>query len=429
MAYRPLFALIAALVLLAVPVMAGENQLFGSPELSAAISGTNEFTPGQDVTLAVKVQNTGVTEVTVVRSSIVTPKDQPNTAKLLRVTLLPGDAPVTVKTDPQMVGDLTGGNSVTANFAVKVSKYAPGGVYSLPLQLSYQYLNLADQVSFDTVRYWYYNENITIPLDIRIKPGVTLDPVVAEADQLNVGTEGYVIVTMTNAGSEHARNAVAKLTRNGLSPLIPTDASVYLGDFGPGDTREIRFRASVSSTAAAQEYPVDIHVEYTNSEGDMAKSDTITAGVPVGEKIDFTVTSPVPQVRPGQKVALEVTYRNIGSAAVRSAEARISAVDPFTSNDDTAFLGDMAPGESRTAKYEVTVASGATPKSYGLDSEIRYRDALDNSQISDTIKVQVEVVESAGLLGVLSNPAVIGIIALVVLGAGLYYILVQRKKK
>jgi hypothetical protein len=429
MAYRPLFALIAALVLLAVPVMAGENQLFGSPELSAAISGTNEFTPGQDVTLAVKVQNTGVTEVTVVRSSIVTPKDQPNTAKLLRVTLLPGDAPVTVKTDPQMVGDLTGGNSVTANFAVKVSKYAPGGVYSLPLQLSYQYLNLADQVSFDTVRYWYYNENITIPLDIRIKPGVTLDPVVAEADQLNVGTEGYVIVTMTNAGSEHARNAVAKLTRNGLSPLIPTDASVYLGDFGPGDTREIRFRASVSSTAAAQEYPVDIHVEYTNSEGDMAKSDTITAGVPVGEKIDFTVTSPVPQVRPGQKVALEVTYRNIGSAAVRSAEARISAVDPFTSNDDTAFLGDMAPGESRTAKYEVTVASGATHKSYGLDSEIRYRDALDNSQISDTIKVQVEVVESAGLLGVLSNPAVIGIIALVVLGAGLYYILVQRKKK
>jgi hypothetical protein len=189
MEFRPLVALIAVLVLLAAPAMAGEKQLFGSPHLSAAISGTNEFTPGQDVNIPVKVQNTGQTEVTIVQSSIVTPKDQPNTAKLLQVTLFPGDAPVTVKTDPQMVGDLAGGNSVTATFAVKISKYAPGGVYSLPLQLRYQYLNLADQVSPDTVRYWYYDENVTIPLDFRIKPGITLDPVVAKAEKLNVGTD------------------------------------------------------------------------------------------------------------------------------------------------------------------------------------------------------------------------------------------------
>jgi hypothetical protein len=203
---------------------------------------------------------------------------------------------------------------------------------------------------------------------------------------------------------------------------------VYLGDFNPGDTREVRFRASVASTAVAQTYPVDVHVEYTDSDGNAAESDTVTVGVPVGEKIDFIVTSPVSQVRPGQKVTLEVTYRNAGSASVRSAEARISAVDPFTSNDDTAYLGDMAPGESRTAMYEVTVASGATPKTYGLDSEIRYRDALDNSQISDTIKVQVDVVQGEGLIGVLTNPVVL-ILIIALIGAGLYYILVQRKKK
>ena len=221
---------------------------------------------------------------------------------------------------------------------------------------------------------------------------------------------------------------MAKLTRDGLSPLIPTDASVYLGDFGPGDTREVRFRASVSADAAAQNYPVDVHVEYTNEEGDAAQSDTVTVGVPVGPKISFVVTSPAPQVRPGQKVAIQVTYQNTGSAAVRSAEARISAVDPFTSNDDTAFLGDMAPGDERTATYEVTVASSATPKVYGLDSQIRYRDALDNSQISDIIKVPVEVVQPSGLLGVLTNPVVI-IVIIAAVGGGLYYILVKRKKK
>jgi hypothetical protein len=423
---RSIIPLLAVLALLAAPAMAGEKQLFGSPQLSAAISGTNEFTPGEDVTLTVKVQNTGVNDVTIVQSSIIGTQDKPNTAKLLVVGLSNGTAPMTVKTDPQMVGDLLGGDSVSATFSVKISKYAEGGVYTLPLMLKYQYLNNAEQVSSDTLRYWYYDENITIPLPLLVRSTVTLDPVVARADQLNAGTEGYVTMSITNAGSENARNTVAKLERNGLSPLIPTDASVFIGTFAPGETREIRFRASVASDAGAQEYPVNVHVEYTDSDGDSARSDTVTVGVPVGEKIDFDVTSPVPQVKPGQKATLEVTYRNTGTAPVHSAEARISLVDPFTSNDDTAFLGDLAPGESATARYDVSVASTATPKSYGLDSEIRYRDALDNSQISDTIKVQVDVVESAGLL---SNPLVILAILLILAGGGLYYIFVQRKKK
>ena len=428
MNYRWLFPLIAVLALLAAPVLAGEKDLFGSPKLSAAISGTNEFTPGEDVTLTVKVQNTGTTDVTVVQSSIITAADKPNTAKLLVVGLSPGTAPVTVKTDPQMVGDLLGGKSVSASFSVKISKYAAGGVYNLPLQLSYQYLNNAEQVSFDTVRYWYYDENITLPLAITIRPGVTLDVTRTRADQLNVGTEGYVIVSIRNAGSEFARNAVAKLARDGQSPLIPTDASVYIGDFGPGDTKEIRFKASVSGDAEAQDYPVDIHVDYTNSEGDPASSDTVTVGVPVGRKIDFSVASPAPRVNPGERVTIEVVYRNTGSAPVYHAEARISAVDPFTSNDDTAYIGDLAPGQTGSALYEMTVDGGATPKNYGLDSEIRYRDALDNSQISDTIKVPIEVVRPAGILGTLSNPLVLSVI-IALAAIALYYILTHRRKK
>ena len=295
MKYRWLFPLIIVLALLAAPALAGEQQLFGSPKLSAAISGTNEFTPGEDVTLTVKVQNTGTNDVTIVQSDIITQTDLPNTAKLLVVGLSPGTAPVTVKTDPQFVGDLLGGQSVSATFSLKISDYAPGGVYTLPLQLSYQYLNSADQISFDTLRYWYYNENITVPISITIKPGVTLNVTEARAEQLNVGTEGYVIVGITNAGSEYATNAVAQLGRDGTSPLTPTDGSVYIGNFGPGDMKEIRFKASVSTDAEAQNYPVDIHVDYTNSEGDPASSDTVTVGVPVGPKIQFSVVSPPPR--------------------------------------------------------------------------------------------------------------------------------------
>jgi hypothetical protein len=140
------------------------------------------------------------------------------------------------------------------------------------------------------------------------------------------------------------------------------------------------------------------------------------------------VASPVSRVNPGERVTLEVVYQNTGSAAVYHAEARISAVDPFTSNDDTAYLGDLAPGQTGTALFEMTVDGGATPKSYGLDSEIRYRDALDNSQISDTIKVQVDVVQPKGILGTLSNPVVLSVI-LALVAIALYYILIHRRKK
>ena len=423
-------AIVAILITLsfAAPAMAGEKQLFGSPELSAAIEGTNEFTPGQDAIIAIKVENTGQTVVTVQNSNIVTPKDAPTTAKLLKVTLRPGDAPITVKTDPQMVGDLLGGNSVTRTFSVKISKYAAGGVYMLPLTLNYQYIDTADQVSDDMLRYWYFTKNLTLPLAITVKSGVTLDPVTARADKLNVGNEGYVFVNITNAGTEHARNAVAKLTRDGQSPLIPTDASVYLGDFNPGDTREVRFRVSVASTAVAQTYPVDVHVEYTNDDGDTAQSDTVTVGVPVGSKISFSVTSPAPQVRPGQKTTLEVTYRNDGSNVARSAEARLSTVDPFTSNDDTAYLGDLAPGQSAVARFETSVASGATEKSYGLDSEVRYRDTLDNSVISDTIKVEVDVDPQNGIEGILGSPVTLALLAVLVIGGGYYLVRIRGKK-
>jgi len=120
---------------------------------------------------------------------------------------------------------------------------------------------------------------------------------------------------------------------------------------------------------------------------------------------------------------IEVEYQNTGAATAYSAQARISAVDPFTSNDDTAFLGDLEPGEKAVARYEVSVDGSATPKEYGLDSEIRYRDALDNSQISDSMKVQVLVEPSSSLL------PIIAVLVLLIAGSGAAYYFLGRKKK
>ncbi|MDD1653004.1 MAG: S-layer protein, partial [Methanomicrobiales archaeon] len=305
---------------------------------------------------------------------------------------------------------------------------AAAGTYELPVRMQYTYLESAEQFGEDTVRYFYTEKDETIPLTIRIKPDVDLWVKESTPEHLNVGTEGYLTLQVRNNGTEHARNAIMKLSQNDDSPLVPTDSSVYIGDYPPGAEASVRFKVSVSSNAEAESYPVDLSLEYLDADGDTVTSDTVTVGVPVGGKIEFTVVSEPAQVNPGQKVVIPVEMKNTGAVTAYNAQARLSAVDPFTSNDDTAYLGDLAPGQTAVARFEITVDSGATPKSYGLDSEVRYRDALDNTQISDTMKVDINVVSPNGIVALLTNPIVISILIALVIGAGYYFLKVRRKQ-
>jgi hypothetical protein len=131
---------------------------------------------------------------------------------------------------------------------------------------------------------------------------------------------------------------------------------------------------------------------------------------------------------PGSKQTILVEYQNTGNSAIESAEARISIVDPFTSTSDVAYLGDLEPGQSAVASFQLSVASDATLKEYGLDSEIRYRDALDDTYISDPMKVSIDVKNLTGFTGIISNPLYISVLVAVIIGL-IYTVYHLRKKK
>ena len=413
---------------LIAPAMADTKYMAGSPQLSAYISGTNEFSPGNSTQITIVIQNTGLNEFKFVRSDIIGLDDNPNTAKFLTVNVQPGNAPLIIKSDPQMLGDLKGATSANAVFTTKINADAPAGNYNLPVDLSYTYLYSSSQYGFDTIQYLYKTTNISILLPIKIKPDVSINVISATPEHLNVGTEGYVNMKIKNTGSDTGTKSIVKIIRNGNSPIIPTDSSVYIGDFTPGSVVDCRYKVSVSSDAQKQTYPIDVVVVYQNNEGDFVTSRSDTVGVSVGGKADFAVVSPPSEMNPGNKKVITVEYKNTGDTTVKSAQARISAVDPFTSNDDIAYIGDLKPGESRTVSYIMSVDRSATIKEYGLDSEIRYRDELDNTYISDTMKVKVDVTNPAGITAILSNPINLSIIVAVIIGA-VYLVYHFRKKK
>jgi hypothetical protein len=417
-----------ALTFIAVsPVSAGSQYMAGSPELSATISGNNELSPGKEVQLGIDIQNTGVNQFKFVKSGIVDSDDLPNTAKFLTVTLASGDSPLVVKSDSQMLGDLKASGRSTATFTVKVPSDAPAGTYNMPVHLNYTYLYTADQYGTDTIQYSYKTVNETLLIPVKIKSDVQIDVLSADIKDMNAGTEGYITLLVKNTGHENAKKAVLTIARNDGSPVIPTEGSAYIGDFPSNGTATCIFKSSVNSDAEAQSYPLDVYVKYENKDGDMVTSDIETIGVPVGGKIKFVIVSEPQNITAGKKKVITAQFKNIGGATAHQATARVSMVDPFTSNDDSAFLGDLAPGETKEASFLVSADGAATVKQYGIDTEVRYRDALDNTVISDPMKLDVSVVAGKSIIAELTgNPVALAAIAVIVIAIG--YFLYRRKK-
>ncbi len=266
----------------------------------------------------------------------------------------------------------------------------------------------------------------TFNVPVKIKPDVRIRVVSADINGPNAGNEGSIRIEVKNIGHEDARNAILTIVRNDGSPVVPSQGNAYIGNFPSGGTATAIFKAKVTDTAEAQTYPPDVYVKYENREGDTVSSDIETIGVAVGKKTDFVIVSDPQTIIPGQKKVITVRYKNTGSATAYQAQARVSMVDPFTSNDDSAYLGDIAPGETKEASFLVSADKAATLKKYGIDSEIRYRDTFDNQIISDPIKLGLTVGEDTGFVaGLLKNPLLLAVIALVILGVG--YIMYRKR--
>jgi len=411
-----------------LPVMGVTTYLGGSPLMSAAIAGTNEFTPGQDTTIFVTVQNSGVNNLEFTTIGTIERDDIPTTAKLVTVGISAGDAPVVVKSDPQIIGDIKSQGVNTVSFHTKILSDATEGEYHLPLTIMYAYLASSDQGSSDVLQYNYKQVSETIPITIKIKPQVRIEVLESVPANLYVGSEGYLNLKIKNAGIEDGKKAVVKLIRNDASPIIPTDNSVFIGDFPRNGTVSTRYKVAISSEAENQTYPVNVVVMYENRDGDVVSTATETIGIPIGRKIIFSITSGTVQVLQGSQGVIEVEYQNIGDSIAYNAQTRLSVVEPFQSIDDTAYLGDLKPSEKATARYQVSVDDAAIAKIYTLDTEVRYRDALDNSQVSDTFNVPVQVQAKPASGGLVQVLAAIGLTVLIGIGAG-YYLLVMRKKK
>jgi hypothetical protein len=300
--------------------LGGDNYytMYGSPDISAGISGTDEFERGDTVSLYVDLTNYG--RILGFKEDL-TPEDPKE------FTLAGAELQEEYK-KPTALGIsayLKSGDKTQSplKYTVKIGEHAPAGTYPLSLNLSYDY-------------------------------------------------------------QDNVRVQASKLVTSGSAPTLAN------------------YQVSYIYQKANQTVPLIIKIK---------------------KQADFVITNSTGVLSAGAKKAeIEATYKNIGEDPVNDAIARLSIFKPFSSTDDQAFIGTLAPGEEKTVVFRLDVDSDATPKDYGINSEIKYIDINGDSIISESMKIPVVVkAASASLL----MPAIAILIIIVAVGGYLY----RRKQK
>jgi len=320
--------------------LGGDNYytMYGSPDLSASISGTNEFERGDTVALYLDLTNYGriigfkedltpqnPKEFALAAAELQEEYKKP-TALGITTSLNSENRQIDIKSGDQVVQSLKSGDKTQSplKFTLKIGEHAPAGTYPLNLNISYDY-------------------------------------------QDNVRVYASTLVT------------------SGVSPTLAN------------------FRESYIYQKANQTLPIMVIVK---------------------RQADFEILNNSGELSAGDKKApISATYKNIGEDPIKDAVARLSIFKPFSSTDDQAFIGTLQPGEEKTVVFRLDVDSDATPKEYGINSEIKYTDVNGDSVVSESMKIPIIVkAASASLL----MPA--AIVLIIILAAGGYMYRKKQKK-
>lgn len=406
---------------------AGEMFIWSEPSLFATLQGDSEVYPGTDVAFAIVVENQGVDNEGLRGLQYMTYSINPTTALGTTLDLNQGDAPLRIKTEPFMAGDIKAGEEKTGTFYAHIDENAKKGTYNLILYADYNYVFAESLIEQDRWDYTYKGNIAAIKIPIEIKGAVKPQILSVSTKNLVPGENGDITVVVKNIGYNTGYNSAAELS--GTTGIIRSvDGSVFLGDFAPGETKEIVFSADVKDTAAGGIYPETLTISYTDEYGKLKESVSENFGVKVSKGAKFKIVSENILMNPGEEKTIEVSFLNYGDEIAYGAKARIVPDTPLNGITDTAIIGDIAPRETKNAVFTISMDSDALIIPYGINTQIKYRDDFDRLILSKQMKLPVSAQKGNIIADIITNPIALAILVGVVFLCA-YYLYRKKQKK
>jgi hypothetical protein len=269
-------------------------------------------------------------------------------------------------------------------------------------------------------------------------PGTPTEYSLANQEQLEeakkttaLGIKG-TLISNTSQIEVKSGDQVVQALKAGEKTISPMKFSIKIAEHAPAGEYPLTLKTSYDYQSNVLVYASDIKSipdlppTFVNAQWSYLYdrgSQNLTIPIVVKKKADFELEKAKGAFRAGDKKGtLEVTYRNIGDEPVKDAVARLSIFKPFSSTDDQAYIGTLAPGESKTVVFRLDTDSDATPKEYGINSEMKYTDVKGDTIISESMKIPVTVNSPAQNLLI---PALVVLILLIAVGGFIY----RRGKK
>jgi len=305
------------------------------------------------------------------------------------------------------------GAAVTESY---VGRWAPGDVQnvSVPIDVAEgaSVRRFAIQATIDYENRVGEARSRSFPLPATPIADPAFDVEVVESD-LRVGGRGTLQASVENTGESTARDATVLLTASWANLTVPLEYPV--GDLEPGTSAPARFSLEVPPGLDPGPVRATFRVEHTTSAGERRVSGPIDATLQLGPRRSPVAVEQVNATfEVGEAGQLRLRLTNRAEGTITSLRATLTATDPFTSDDPTAFVQRLGPGESTTVSFHLDVSDDAVAGSHPVSLSFAFDDADGNLRLVEDVPVGVTVVEPAGS----EFPIAAAVAVLVVLAAG-----------
>ena len=404
----PVTAAMAAWLLIAAPVVGGlaiapgvvagadaAGSVDGTPHLTASAPNAR-FDPGQSGTIGVTITNNATYDYG---------GDQPPEGAIDRageaqsVTVNISDtnvsgakaAPLTVETGPQNVGTVADGvSSGPHQFNVVVDEDARAGTYELNVTTTYDHYRTVNYTQDTDGDYTYTPKNQTSrtetdTITVVVEPQADFE-VTETAANVPLGGEGTLSVRLNNTGTETVTDATVTLSSQDSDVYFGSGTATteaYAGSWNGSETKRLTFRAGTTDSAVKREYPIDVSVDYTDSDGASA-SDSTQIGVTPGQRDHFRirgVSHDVPENGEGtMTVAVDQTWKRelVDVQVTASTSATDVSLGTSESRSATTFVENWGSWDEQDLEFRVRTDDASLDRTYPIELQFEYTDRNDN---------------------------------------------------
>jgi len=321
---------------------------------------------------------------------------------------------------------------VTVKYDFYIDKDSKATVYHIPMRVIWSdkleeegeivkinnktlYLGIKEEILYFGIRVSGQSKEAEIDIiDVTTVPA-EIEPGTKASLEIKFKNIGYSTISLLNA------RLYAKY------PFTPLDSDLneYINELKPDETATAHFNIAVDSTAPSSYYDMPLILKYTDEFGSHVKNTTIGIAVKGKPKIFIQEIILEPsKLATDTEGLFMIRVINTGTESAEDAKIRISGADNILTEEHQ-FIGEIAPGESQTTTFGVSVGEEAGIGKHGLKISISYEDKFGASYSNSKIyELSIFAVEPF-----IPAEYIYAFIIIIVLSIIVYVIITVRFKK